>query len=133
MPAACRSRTQPQVHHNFKTVREIDIKVTLEMSASLTERECPDPEGYMSTTLAVIQVRTFSNLRNLSSRCPHVRRVHARGLNIFLFFCTYDTRELELLMWPVSSHSHSVHGPHRVKASNHNMAPPLSITYCSLI
>lgn len=26
------------------------------MSTSMTERECPDPEGYISTTLAVIQV-----------------------------------------------------------------------------
>lgn len=34
------------------------------MSASLTERECPDPEGYISTTLAVIQVRViFSVIR----------------------------------------------------------------------
>ncbi|CAN0153274.1 unnamed protein product, partial [Pylaiella littoralis] len=38
-------------------------KVTLDMSASLTERECPDPEGYISTTLAVIEDETgVSNL-----------------------------------------------------------------------
>eukprot|EP00752_Nemacystus_decipiens_P010771 g9583.t2 len=38
-------------------------KVTLEMSSSVTERECPDPEGYISTTLAVIEDRTgVSNL-----------------------------------------------------------------------
>ncbi|CAM9637245.1 unnamed protein product, partial [Ectocarpus fasciculatus] len=38
-------------------------KVTLEMSASLSERECPDPKGYISTTLAVIEDATgVSNL-----------------------------------------------------------------------
>lgn len=33
------------------------LQVTLEMSSSLTLRECPDPPGYISTTLDVIQVR----------------------------------------------------------------------------
>ncbi|CAM9901291.1 unnamed protein product, partial [Ectocarpus sp. 8 AP-2014] len=38
-------------------------KVTLEMSASMSERECPDPKGYISTTLAVIEDATgVSNL-----------------------------------------------------------------------
>lgn len=37
--------------------RDVDRQVTLEMTASLTERESPDPEGYISTILAVIQVK----------------------------------------------------------------------------
>lgn len=32
------------------------MQVTLDMSTSLAERECPDPKGYISTTLTVIEV-----------------------------------------------------------------------------
>ncbi|CAM9652718.1 unnamed protein product [Ascophyllum nodosum] len=39
----------------FLTTSRPYKKVTLEMSANLKERECADPKGYISTTLAVIE------------------------------------------------------------------------------
>ena len=42
-------------------------QVTLEMSSSVTEREYPDPEGYISTTLAVIEVRAGTRQLTLGS------------------------------------------------------------------